>query len=84
MGLVLDLIALPVTGPVKGLMWIAQQLVDRAEHELYDSGDIRGKLLELELRYDMGEIGEDEYNASEQELLERLKASREREIAAQE
>ncbi len=38
--------------------------------------------MELELRFDMGEIGEEEYLAAEEDLLARLKVAREREAAS--
>ena len=82
MGLLMDLIALPVTGPIKGVMWIAQKLVEQAEKELYDSGAIRAQLMELELRYDLGEISEEEYLTAEEELLVRLRPVHEHETAA--
>ena len=84
MGILIDLLALPVTGPIKGVMWIAQKLFEQAEKELYDPGAIRGQLMELELRFDLGEISEEEYLAAEEELLARLRAKREHETASEE
>ena len=49
-----------------------------AENELYDRDNVRGKLIELELRYDLGEISEDEYLTMEEELLAQLKIIQER------
>jgi len=40
--------------------------------------------MELELRYDLEEISEEEYLATEQVLLERLRISRERQAAESE
>lgn len=84
MGFLIDLLALPVTGPIKGVMWIAEQVAEQAERELYNADKVRGKLMELELLYDMGEISEEEYLEAEEVLLERLRIIRERQAAASE
>ena len=78
MGFLTDLLTLPVLGPIKGVIWIGEKMVEQAEKELYDEGAVRGQLMELELRYDLGEIGEDEYLEAEEILLQRLRVIRER------
>jgi hypothetical protein len=77
MGL-LDLIAWPLTAPLKGITWIAEKVAQQAEKELYSEDAVRGKLLELELAFDLGEINEQDYEVAERNLLERLKVIRER------
>lgn len=81
MSFLIKLLTLPVTGPLKGVVWIAEQVAEQAERELYDGEKVRGQLLELELRYDLGEISEEEYLAAEEVLLARLKVIRERQAA---
>jgi len=78
MGLLFDLLTLPILGPIRGVNWIAEKVLEQAEKELYDEETIRGQLTELELRYDLGEISEEEYLAAEGALLERLRVARER------
>jgi hypothetical protein len=75
--MLLKLLTLPVTGPLEGVVWLAQQLEEQAAHELYDEGAIRGKLMELELRLELGDMDEDEYDAAEAALLKQLRAARE-------
>ncbi len=82
MGFLIDLLTLPVMGPIKGVVWIAEKVAEQAEKELYDEDAVRGQLMELELRYDLGEISEEEYLAAEEALLARLKVIRERQVAA--
>lgn len=77
MGILLKLLALPVTGPLKGLMWIAEKIKDQAEGEIYNEDNVRGQLMELELKLDLGEITEDAYMAAEDELMARLREIRE-------
>jgi len=76
MGILFDLLALPLTGPINGTIWIAEKLLDQAENEMYDEGKVRAKLMELELLLDLGDINEETYLAAEEELLERLKEIR--------
>lgn len=84
MGFLMKLLTLPVTGPIQGVIWIAEKVAEQAEKELYDEEAVRGQLMELELRYDLGEISEDEFMAAEETLLERLSVMRERHAAEHE
>lgn len=77
MGVLMKLLTLPVTGPMDGVMWLAEKLLEQAEAELYDEGKVRATLMELEMRLDLGEIDEDEYMEAEGALLERLREIRE-------
>ena len=77
MGLLFDILVFPLMGPIKGVTWIAKKIVEQADKELYSEDAIRGKLLELELRFDMGEIAEKDYNEQEETLLKRLRIARE-------
>jgi uncharacterized membrane protein len=77
MGFLMDLLTFPILGPIKGVIWIAEKVAEQAEKELYDEDKVRGQLMELEVRYDLGEISEEEYMAAEETLLERLRVIRE-------
>ncbi len=76
MGMILDLLTLPVTGPINGTIWIAEKLLEQAENEMYDEGKVRAKLMELETLLDLGDISEETYMAAEDELLQRLREIR--------
>lgn len=78
MGFLVNLLTSPVLGPVRVVKWIAEKVAEQSERELYDEDVVRGQLQELELRYDLGEIGEEEYLAAEERLLARLRAIRKR------
>jgi len=84
MSFLIDLLTLPVMGPIKGVIWIAEKVSEQAEKEIYSEGAVRGKLMELELRFDLGEINEEEYMEAEEALLARLKIIRERQAAQRE
>jgi hypothetical protein len=71
MGLITGVLTLPLA-PVRGVAWIAEQLAEEADRQLYDERSIRAALLQLELDYDDGKIGEEERREQEEKLLERL------------
>jgi len=60
--------------PVKGVVWLAEKLNEIAEKELSDTGRIKEELMALQLRFELDEITEQEYNEKEKELLDRLDA----------
>ena len=62
--------------PLKGVIWVGKKINEIAEKELTDEDRIKEKLMELQLRFEMDEISEEEYNRQEKELLERLDAIR--------
>jgi hypothetical protein len=62
--------------PVKGFVGIFKKIHEMAEQELSDQDHIRGRLMELQLRFELDEIGKEEYDQREKELLARLDAAR--------
>jgi len=77
MGLILDLLTAPVLGPIRGVKWLGEKLVEAAEEELLDEGRVRGELMELQMRLELGETTEEEYIEQERVLVELLNAIRE-------
>jgi len=77
MGFVFDLLTSPVLGPIRGVHWLATKVAEAAEGELLDEERVRNELLELQMRLDMGEITEEEYDEQEKVLVEQLNAIRE-------
>ena len=76
MGLLSALLTLPLA-PVRGTVWIAEQIAEQARREIGDEASIRRRLAELETAYELGEIGESEYAEAEDALLEQLAHLRE-------
>ena len=76
MGLFTGLITLPLA-PVRGVVWIAEQVMDEMERELYDEDNIRREMVQLELDFEEGLIDEDERQVREEALVERLAISQE-------
>ena len=77
MGFVFDLLTSPVLGPIRGVHWLATKVAEAAESEVLDESKVRGGLLELQMRLDIGEITEEEYDEQERALVERLNTIRE-------
>lgn len=71
MGLFTGLLTLPLA-PVRGVVWIAEQVMDEMERELYDEDSIRRELVQLELDFEDGLIDEEERQVRENALLERM------------
>ncbi|GIL27836.1 gas vesicle protein GvpG [Actinocatenispora comari] len=73
MGLLTGLLTLPLA-PVRGVAWVADQIDQAARREYYDPAAIRAELARLADAVDRGEISEAEFDAAEDELLDRLEA----------
>jgi hypothetical protein len=71
MGLFTGLLTLPLA-PVRGVAWVAAQVTDEVQRQMYDEDWIRGELLQLELEAEDGLIGDEERASREDELFERL------------
>jgi hypothetical protein len=78
MGLLTNLLTLPVTGPVRAGWWVLERIVENAEAELYDEGRILAELRALAAAVDEGHLTEEEHAAAETVLLERLVEARAR------
>jgi Gas vesicle protein G len=72
-GLLSGLLLLPLA-PLRGTIWIAERLAAYAEAELNDEAAVRRLLLEAEAALEAGELSEAEFDAIEDELLDRLDA----------
>jgi hypothetical protein len=74
-GLLTGLLCLPLT-PVRGVLWLAEQIRDQAEEQYYDPVRIRAHLERVDEARRVGEISEAEAAELENELLQRLMARR--------
>ncbi|MGE3256358.1 gas vesicle protein GvpG [Pseudonocardia sp.] len=76
MGLITGLLALPVTGPVRGVLWLAEQIREQAEDRYYDPVRIRADLERVDEARRSGELSDQEATNRENELLQRLMTRR--------
>jgi hypothetical protein len=63
--------------PAKGLLGIFEKIHDMAKREVSDEKYALEKLMELQLRYEMDEISEEEFKKEEIKLQAKLNALRE-------
>ena len=71
MGLLTELLGLPLL-PLRGVVAAAEQIRQQAEEEYYDPGRIRAQLEEVERQRAEGSLSDEEAEALEEELVERL------------
>lgn len=71
MGILRGLLSLPLA-PVRGTVWVAEQVLDEAEREYYDVGKIRRQLDDVARARESGEVSDDEADALEESLVARL------------
>ena len=71
MGLLSALVTLPLA-PVRGVVWVADQVRGEAEREFYDPGTIRRQLDAVAQARQDGTIDDEEADAAERELVARL------------
>jgi hypothetical protein len=72
-GLISGLLTLPLA-PVRGVVWVAEQVKDEAERQWSSPAAIQAELTELTRQREAGEIDPAEADAREEELVERLLA----------
>jgi len=78
-GLITGLLTLPLA-PVRGTVWVAEQVLEQAEEEFYDPAKIRRQLEQVDRLRESGELSEEEATAREDELVERLMVGRSRPV----
>ena len=80
MGLFTGLPLLPLA-PIRGTVWVAEQIAEEAARQMDEGRTIRRQLAEVELRYERGELTVEELEEIEDELLERLRLAGELDAA---
>jgi len=58
--------------PLKGIIFIGEKINEVIEKEMSDEGAIKERLMALQLKFEMDEIDEEEYDKREDELLKLL------------
>jgi hypothetical protein len=66
--------------PLKGIIFLAEKINEVIEKEMSDEGSIKERLMALQLKFEMDEIDEDEYDKREDELLKQLEIIREKKL----
>lgn len=77
MGILGKILFFPVAGPVAGIRWSLNKVIQVAEEELTDDTPIKQELMELQMRLELEEITDAEYIEEEKRLMQRLREVRE-------
>lgn len=77
MGFLTGVLTLPLA-PVRGTIWVAEQVRQEAERQYYDPGTIRRELEQIEELRSSGVLSEEEAEHLEDQLVARLLESRRR------
>ena len=80
-----DILLLPLKGPISGFKWIMRTIQKMADEELMNDQPWKERLIELQMRLELGEISEEEYVAEEAVVFQALRdiRARKEELARQ-
>ncbi|HET7436952.1 MAG TPA: gas vesicle protein GvpG [Thermoanaerobaculia bacterium] len=76
-----DILLLPLTGPMAGFRWVMSTIQKLADEELMNDQPWKERLIELQMRLELGEISEEEYTAEEKVVFQALRDIRARKEA---
>lgn len=72
MRLLSEILLSPVTGPIRTAGFVIKRIHEQVESEYLDEGKVQAELLDLTMRYDRGEIDDEQYQEHEAAILEHL------------
>ena len=75
MGMITGVLTLPLA-PVRGVAWVANKLAEQAYEEGFSEAAVRSQLIAAQRELEAGRLGEEEYDAIEDLLVQRLAAAR--------
>jgi hypothetical protein len=58
---------------IKGVRFVLDKLIQAVDAELNDDTHLRERLLEAQMRLELGELSQEEFAAVEEEVMERLR-----------
>jgi len=76
-----DILLLPIKGPIAGFRWIMSTIQKMADEELMNDQPWKERLIELQMRLELGEISEEEYGVEEAVVFQALRDIRARKEA---
>ena len=77
MGLLTNILLAPFLGPVWGTRFTLDKFDRAVREQLTDDTPIKEDLMALQLKLEMGEIDDDQYQVQEAEIMQRLRDVRE-------
>jgi hypothetical protein len=67
-----EILLSPFIEPIRAVEFVTRRVKDQVESEYLNEGKVQAELLDLTLRYDRGEISDDEYQQQEAVILEHM------------
>jgi len=79
MGLIWDILSAPVLGIPKAVKWLGEKVDEVVQQELSEEENkLKGELIACQMKLEMGDISQEEYDKKENEILERIRQLNER------
>jgi gas vesicle protein GvpG len=72
LGLISDVVLLPITGPVRGFIALLERIQAELEAEMLNEGKVQASLMQLDVRHQAGQVSDAEYEAEQSNLMEKL------------
>ena len=73
-----DILLFPLKAPIAGFQWIMKQIQTMANEELLNDQPWKERLIELQMRLELGEITEEQYTVEEAQVFQALRDIRAR------
>jgi len=73
-----DILLLPIKLPIAGFNWILRQVKTMADEEMLNDQVWKERLIELQMRREVGDITEEQYKEEEAKVFAALRDSRAR------
>src|SRR5688572_27885918 len=73
-----DILLLPITGPIAGFRWVMKTIQKMADEELMNDQPWKERLIELQMKLELGEIAEEDYVREEAIVFQALRDIRAR------
>ncbi|WP_019499721.1 gas vesicle protein GvpG [Pseudanabaena sp. PCC 6802] len=72
-----------LTWPLDSTIWLAEQIEERALAELDQKENLQKQLTALQIKFDLGEIEEEDFITQEDEILQKLAAQMDADMDAE-
>ena len=73
MGLLWNILSSPVLGIPKFVKFIAEKIDEVVQQEIVkDEDKLKGELLELQMRLEIGDVSQEEYDKEEEKILKEI------------
>jgi Gas vesicle protein G len=73
-----DILLFPLKGPISGIKWVMRTIQKMADEELMNDQPWKERLIELQMRLELGEISEEDYVVEEAAVFQALRDIRAR------